>query len=250
MSFMLRHPAWVVIFALNVFIAIALPVQHHRLQAARAQATAAQLRESNLQAEQDSTRNVALENARVARMLGDSLRMVQKRVVQVAQVRDALDGALGVERRARYQLSARIDSLTSVVRAPVVVGADVRRAQFTMRKPPYTVAADVQMPAPPGEARIAIRVALDSIPITARVECSRTDSLGVRAARLVASAPAWARLRLARLEQAPEICTAPPPRRAPFLAFKKLVVGFGVSGRASGTVTWGWFVGTGLAIRI
>ncbi len=49
---------------------------------------------SNLLAERDSSRLVANTNRQAAVLLGDSLRLVEKRAVQVEQRRDALDRAL------------------------------------------------------------------------------------------------------------------------------------------------------------
>jgi hypothetical protein len=96
-----------------------------------------------------------------------------------------------------------------------------RRASFALRQPPYTVAAQVEFPQPPDTARMWMRVALDPIPIAARVVCSAPDRNGIRSASAVASSPLWVNVRLDRLEQSPELC---------------------------GAAGVGWFVGTGLVI--
>ncbi|MHB2032820.1 MAG: hypothetical protein ACYCVE_05555, partial [Gemmatimonadaceae bacterium] len=209
---------------------------------------------SNLLAERDSTRDVASANRRAAELLGDSLRLVEKRVVQLDQRRDELDRALGGERRARYALTAVVDSLTRP--AVAAAGADTaqraRRASFTVRQRPYTVAAEVEVAQPPDTARMWLSVALDPIPISARVMCSSPDGAGIRSARVVASSPPWVTVRLDRVEQSPELCASPVlarARQAPQrVAYRRIVVGVGLTGRPGGPTGVGWFVGTGLAI--
>jgi hypothetical protein len=132
------------------------------------------LQAANVTAERDSTRDVALHQAKVAELLGDSLRIAERRLVQVAQRGDALDQALGRERRAKYQLVAAVDSLSARVASASVVddSADVRRAMFNVRQAPYTIAADVAIPAPPDSARMTVGIDLDSIPVDLRLGCS------------------------------------------------------------------------------
>jgi len=245
---MLRHPAWVAIFILAMASALTLGVEEHRLRHERQSTAALALAASNLVAERDSTRDVANANRRAAAVLGDSLRVVQKRAVQMEQRGDALDRALGGERRARYALTAAVDSLGRVASAPAGVS---RHASFTLRQPPYTVAAEVQVPDPPDSARMNLRVALDPIPISARLMCSAPDGHGVRSASVVASSPPWARLRLGRLEQAPELCASPAlvTRAPPRVAFGRVVVGVGLVGRSTISASVGWFVGAGVVIR-
>ena len=253
-GFFWRHPSWLIIGLLATTMAVLVPVEQHRLHTARGLASAESLRAGNLLAQRDSTRDVALSNARVARLLGDSLRLVQKRVQQVVQTRDQLDRALGGERRARYTLAATVDSLRASTSAPAVTDTSgvVRRAQFNIRRPPYPVAASVAIPPPPDSARMALNVSLDPIPIGARVLCTGPDPQGVRTASLAVSAPPWATVQLGTLEQSPELCMPPAVRRASPRAvqFHPLIVGVGVTGRAGGRLSWGWFVGTGLSISI
>ncbi len=178
--------------------------------------------------------------------------MVQKLAVQMEQRGDALDRALGGERRARYALVATVDSLarSAVAVAGVDTGQLPRRASFTVRQRPYTVAALVEFPRPPDTARMWLRVALDPIPIAARVMCSAPDGHGIRSATVVASSPPWVKVRLERLEQSPELCASPAlaRRAAPRVALRPVIVGVGLVGRPGGAAGVGWFVGTGLAI--
>jgi hypothetical protein len=122
---------------------LTVKVEETRLEAQRRRAAAALLVESNRSAERDTTRDVALENARVAKLLGDSLRVVEKEVVQASQKGDALDAALGRERAARYAATALVDSLARVVATAEsrVRGArdsagssDTRTARFEIRE--------------------------------------------------------------------------------------------------------------------
>jgi hypothetical protein len=75
----------------------------------------------------------------------------------------------------------------------------------------------------------------------------------VRTASLVVSSPPWANVRLGTLEQSPGLCMPPPAARhgnARAVQFHPLMVGVGITGRAGGQLSWGWFVGTGLSISI
>ena len=235
-----------------VLLALALRLEQRRVHDARTHAAAASLRASNIVAERDSTRDVALENAKVAALLGDSLRVVERRVLQVAQRNDALDRALRRERLARYQGSVAVDSLRrTVVAAPVAGDGGVRRATFRVRQAPYTVLADVEIVERPDSARLAVQVALDPIHVDARVTCAAPDADGIRSASIVASTPSWASVRFDRVEQSPELCRSPAlraddrSRRGRFPAF---VIGAGPVFDAHGLVRWGVFVGIGTSI--
>jgi hypothetical protein len=120
-------------------------IEEWRLGAQRRRTAAAMLVLSNNNAERDTTRDVAIQNARVAKLLGNSLRMVEKQVVQDSQKRDALDGALGRERVARYAATAVVDSLARVVSAHDSAVRDVRFAAFHVRQQPYTIDAELEL---------------------------------------------------------------------------------------------------------
>ena len=94
------------VLALVAALVLTVRIEEWRLAAQRRRAAAVMVAESNRSAERDTTRDVAMENARVAKLLGDSLRLVEKQVVQVVEKRDALDRALGRERVARYAATA------------------------------------------------------------------------------------------------------------------------------------------------
>src|SRR5690349_24402435 len=144
-------PFPMLVTALVAALILTVRIEEWRLEAQARRDQAALLLESNRSAARDTTRDVARENARVAKLLGDSLRIVQKEVMQVAQRRDALDAALGRERTARYAATAVVDSLERVVAASDSVvrdpRTDTRVAHFDVRQAPYTIAADVVLPA-------------------------------------------------------------------------------------------------------
>lgn len=87
---------------------------------ARERASSAALAITNALAQRDSTRDAAADDRRVSRLLGDSLRMFRRRVVQVAQRGDVLDKALGQGRIERASVTATIDSLRRVSSAAVL----------------------------------------------------------------------------------------------------------------------------------
>ncbi|HEX5973085.1 MAG TPA: hypothetical protein VFY85_14225, partial [Gemmatimonadaceae bacterium] len=207
----------------------------------------------NVAAERDSTRNVATTSRRIAELLGDSLRVAERLVVQGTQRADALDRALGRERKARYEMVAAVDPLSRAVASASVVSADdVRRARFDVRQAPYTIGADVAIPAPPDSARMAIDVALDAIPVDLRVGCGAPDRHGIRAATVDAVTPAWATVRLERLEQVPEVCATPAVsssanRGERQFAFTPLTAGFGRALSLDGRWSWALFLGGGFS---
>ena len=214
--------------------------------------------ESNRSAARDTTRDVAMENARVAKLLGDSLRLVEKQVVQVVEKRDAIDRALGRERVARYEATAVVDSLERVVSAADSVVRDasreVRVARFDVRQEPYTIVADVALPPPPDSAKMRVKVAVDAIPIEARVTCAEIFE-GSRVAAVSVRTPAWVNVRIGTVSQSPEVCAVPQHRSdfvrrlalAASLASPRLVVGGPSMGHRS---TWPLvdFVGAAVAL--
>jgi hypothetical protein len=242
------------VLGLALALVVTVRVEERRVERERERVTALALEAANVAAERDRTRDIARTEGKVAKLLGDSLRVAERLVVQARQHADALDQALGRERRAKYALAATVDSLSrAVASAPVANDTDdVRRARFDLRQAPYTIAADVAVPAPPDSARLAIDVALDSIPIDLRMGCSTPDQDGIRAATVDAITPRWATVRFARLEQAPELCASPalasPANRSSRrLAFHPLVVGFGPTLGLTGTWAWALFLGGGFS---
>ena len=161
----------------------------------------------------DSTRTLDLGDALDARFVA-----VQRRAVQAELRADVLDGALRLERRSRAELAVTVASLrvrtagetvhiepdtTLVEGAP---GEPVRRAHFSVRETPWTVQAEVVLPPPPAPGTIDLQVRLDTLPIAVRLGCGSPGVAGVRSAAVTVVAPAWATVRLARVEQESGVC--------------------------------------------
>ena len=251
---MIRMTVLKALMLLCLALGIMVQVDERRIGAEHQHAAAAALFATNVTAERDSTRNVAAANRKVAAMLGDSLRLVEKEAVQVSQHGDALDRALGRERRARYAVVATVDSLQATRAAPAQATAveGTRAATFEIRQAPYTIEAAVTMPPLPDSAQLALHVSIDPIPIEARVTCAPANANGIRAAAVVASSPVWATVRFAQVEQSPDVCASPAlvgvGRRAGAIHFTPLVVGAGLTVAANGSSGWRLFIGSGLRI--
>ena len=246
-------PFPMLVIALVAALILVVRIEEWRLGAERRRAAAVLLSESNRSARRDTTRDVALENTRVAKLLGDSLRLFEKQVVQVSQARDALDRALGRERVARYAAPAVVDSLTRVVASDSVVRDphEVRAAKFDLRQEPSTIVAEVEVPPPPDSAKMRVKVAVDPIPIVARVACSDVGG-GAREASVSVETPPWVSVRLGTVAQAPEVCARSPARESflhwPRLATRRLVLGVGRAWGVDRRGLWAMFIGAGIAL--
>jgi hypothetical protein len=249
------------VIALSAALALTIRVERGRVTAARQQASSVALAASNVAAERDSTRMLARATSALASMLGDSVRLYERRIVQAAGERNALDAALhaatGDAQIAKYELQATTDSLNRTVAAAQSGEAndgrqDVRRADFVVRQPPYTLQARAEIPPPPDSARLSVRVALDPIHVAAHVLCATPDRNGIRAASVVASTPSWATITFDRLEQSPDLCASPAlirtARSRRLLEFEPVVIGGGRVIRPDGVGSWGFFVGSGVRV--
>lgn len=243
--------------ALLVMVVVGiLAIQQHRANEAEERASTAALALANMAAERDSTRAAALTTQAATKLLGDSLRLVERRVLQAAQRGDAIDRALGRERHGRYLLSTTLDSLQSVARSVARFDSThaTWQARFDLREAPYTIGADVVFPTPPDSARITLSIALDPIHVDARVMCSDPNEHGIKTASIVASSPNWATVQFDRVEQSPDICASRVPiRERPIhrrIAFKRLVIGAGRVLQFDGRSAWGVFIGSGIELRI
>jgi hypothetical protein len=208
---------------------------------------AAGLVRDSLAAAADSTRALHLR----LEVLGESLRVVQRRAVQTEQRADALDRALGLERVARVRLAARVAPITRSARSDTVVGETSegeRSAAFDVREAPYTVHAEVRLPPPPAAGMMAVRVALDTLGLEVRVSCGVPGEAGVRPATATVLGPSWATIRMTKVEQSPDVCAGAGHRPAPnlFAAARRwlaeragVAVGFGVVRDARGALITG-----------
>lgn len=192
------------VIAAAVFVAV-LGIRGCQLDKARKDLGKVALEADTLRASRDTTKVVAIG-------LADSLRAVQRQVVQVKAAKDETDKRLGLERIARAQLTAKVAKLeaTATSSAPVTESADgVRTAAFVVDSAPYFVEARVSLPRPPGAGTIALSVSLDPITLEARQGCSDANGSGIRSAFLTVTGPKWAQLSIDRVEQDPDLCRSP-----------------------------------------
>lgn len=205
-----------------------LGIRSCQLDRARVQLGKTALEADTLRASLDTTHVVNVG-------LADSLRTVQRQVVQVRADKDDLDRTLGLERIAKAQLTAQVERLETIANssAPVTETPEgVRTAEFVVDSTPFHVNATVSLPRPPGLGRISLGVAVDDIPLEARHGCSPPNDAGIRSAYLTVTGPEWARVRVDRVEQDPGLCRSPvlePPKGDGRAWWRKLVDRAGVS---------------------
>lgn len=222
----------------------------HQLAASRANERAIALHASNTEALHDTTRDAARDNARLARLLGDSLRAYRKLVVQREPVPDGMDSALGGRSAGAYAMRLAIAPLRLSGTRANGDSTDGSRAGFHLRQAPYTVDATVSRPAGSDSTSLVLGVVLDTIPLTTRVHCSPPGDGGIRSASVVATTPPWAAVRIGDVHQDPEVCNGPtsaarPSRR--LLGWSPVTLSVG---RELGAGRTGWSVqlGTGLTL--
>ena len=207
-------------YAIGALTALALACMTYaghvrrELAESRTNERAIALRASNYEALHDSTRDLAHENAPMALLLGDSLRAYGKRVVQHEPRRDRVDTALGGQHVAEYAMGVAIDSFHATLASGTRDGMEPGRTPFHVRQEPFTVDAVVSRPQHGDSTSLDLRIALDTIPLTARIQCSAAGDAGIRAASIVATAPPWAAVRFGGVQQDPGVCNPPPEHGA------------------------------------
>lgn len=179
------------------------------------------------QVEADYARtSLELSNARAAaettrvKVIDSVTHVFDKGVIQTPQAPDAVDRALRQTRTALDSMRAviralavRASSTGDVTTATTATGDTVRRATFDVRQTPYTARATVELPAR-GRGSIDLAVTLDTIPLTVRPSCGAADANGIRPARVSVTAPTWAAVQLARVEQDADVCRSPALEQA------------------------------------
>jgi hypothetical protein len=190
----------------------------HLEQAFRADSIAAAL---------DTTRAV---DARAQKVLGDSLKGVERRAVQVVGITpDELDKALKRYSTSIIQTVASIKPLIDVQRsAPVTVDtAGERRATFLVDSTPYHVKAAVALPAPPASGRIGLSVRLDSAKVSYRIQCGKAKDGGVKPASVEISSPPWLAMGITNATTDQNVCNPAPSKMS---LWEKLLWGSGALG--------------------
>ena len=188
----------------------ALGFQSCRLRQEQQRVGEALLRVDSLEAVADTTRAVTVK---VQSLLGDSIRAVERRVVQERQRADALDRALGRERIARVGLSLKVDSLLArVVASSDTVQDGTRTIGFEVDTVSFRGSVTVRVPPSPAPPVMDLRLVVNPIPLQLRLGCGDPVN-GIRPATATALGPAWAPLRLDSLSQSPDLCQSPALRQ-------------------------------------
>ncbi len=180
-----------------------------QLIAARENERTLALRASNVEASHDTTHDLTRDNARIARITGDSLNAYSKRVVQRVQPKDDIDSALDSQHAGRYRMRVGVDSLLASAFSVTSSSTAIDSTTFHLRREPFTVDAVVSRRPRVDSTSLEIKIVLDSIPLTARIQCSPGGDAGVHAATIAVSAPPWAKVRFGEVEQEPGICSTP-----------------------------------------
>ena len=231
---------------LLILVACATWMSHASNQLSRAyiRERALALKASNLEAVHDTTRNLARENAHVAKLLGDSLRAYEKRVVQQAQPADPLDSADGISRSAMYGMGFKLGEFFGKLTKPF---RDT--VPFHLRQEPYTVNATVSRPPVGDSVTLAVIVALDTIPMTVRIGCRDPGDAGTRVASVMLTTPPWAVVRFGDVQQDPGICNPrvweDSPARRHLVSWAPVALSVG---RTIGPGPNGWTAQLGTAI--
>lgn len=203
------------LLGLCALLCVALGVQTARADRWHSAFTSTAYAVDSLVAINDTTRSVM--GAAVTE-LGDSLKAVTKRAVQTAQAKDAVDRELHQARAATAQVDVQIDSLRTYTTVAATEDSTSRHAVFDVSHLPYTVHADVSIPAPPDSATLNLYVKLAPAHLSVRIGCDeRSNSAGVAAAQAVVIGPSWLEASLDSVSQDPRVCrsmtrTEPPNR--------------------------------------
>lgn len=176
-----------------------------RLQHTRMELAASRLAESNLRAEADTTRALAL-------VLGDSLTLYARLAEQLqdgerSRLHDA-DRKLKAETQAKAELETKVVRLEGMLETMATLSGDTLTASFHLRQEPYTLDARAVLTRAPRPSSLSVGVTLDSIPMTLRLTCKAGN--GVRVAEAVVGAPAWAQVGIKAVQQDASICNPDP----------------------------------------
>ena len=175
----------------------------------RAQATTVELsyQIDSMEVANDTLRNISQDLAE--RWANENLmrHYFERRSQQVEIVKDSLAAALRRESRLRGELTARIDSLYTVIESPTTQEGEDRLATFIKYEEPFTVNMMVRLPPPPALGAAAVKVTVDPITMGISVLCEdRIDASVVRKATVVVDVPEWLTLGDLTVEQSREVC--------------------------------------------
>ena len=182
----------------------------------RAQLRDLALHADSLEAAADRTTQLALKASR-------DRSVWRRRAIQTELQRDALDRELNQSSVARADLALTVDRLTAQLASAGSVQSDagdsVRRAHFDLRRAPYTVSADAQLPRAPAPGRLDLAIALDTARLSARVGCGPRGPGGVAPASLTVQGPPWLTVGIDTIRTATDVCS-PAPALVPGVGLK------------------------------
>ncbi|NOT08956.1 MAG: hypothetical protein HOP28_12225 [Gemmatimonadales bacterium] len=202
------------------------------------------LRADSLEVVADSQRTVILGE--------DSLRRaVLRRVLQVEVEKTELEAKLKTKPKIVYVAQVSVKPVNVEASAPVVdtpaapaaLGGSaplpIRYAHFERRQAPFTLRADVWLPAPPDTARLSARIGLDPFQVNIRTSCSAKKAGGIRRAYVAFdSLPPGFEVTIARAEQSADVCNA----RGGFIVNASVpwwtLPAVGVVGALLGAIVW------------
>lgn len=200
---------------------LAAAMQSLRLEARQADIARLALTVDSVEAVRDSTRV----------LLDDSLRVVQRRILQVSQRGDSLDRLLGNERRARAVVAATVAPAHVATVASIEDGS--RQATFDVYGKPYRVFGKATLQNESG-LKLDWVIRLDSATLDVRIGCANRRDRGIRSAEVGVVTPSWLEARVLSVEQDPEVCNPPRAPRRSALARMNLTVGYGLTRRSDG----------------
>lgn len=171
----------------------------------RRQRWEAQLARINAEARADTTRWV----------YGDSLRVVERMLVQEAIARDEIDRALRRETRAKASLRVQLDSMNLTATAPVIEdsAAGIRTAEFDLVSEVLTAKAHVVLPPPPAPGQMDLHIRFEPIHLGVRIQCQEASAARPRSGAVAVTAPQWAKITLDEVTAEPDVCSPPLERK-------------------------------------
>lgn len=243
---------WLGVIALLV---VGLFVQSCRLADAKEAVRDEGLARANAEARADSSRDAAANNARLAKLLGDSLQAVERLAVQATIRADAIDRALGRVTQVNLALTATVQDLAlrNVAGGPVTETPEgVRQAEFRVRQEPFSLFTRVSLERPPGAARLdTLSIAVDPIPVFPRLQCDLdgTGPADVKRATVLVTSPAtWATLNVGPVQADEDVCN-PITTRTPWFSLGLFAgLGYGLSVPDSGRVQASWQATVGVGV--
>lgn len=192
-----------ILIGLVLLLTVGLATQTYRVNQATKEIQRVVLIQDSLQATIDTTR-IILDNYQ------DSLVVSERRVVQQTQRADELDELLSIERRAKADLSLKVDSLNTLVSGTTRTdsGPDTVVADFEGYTQPYTYSATATIPLNVTlQPSLALQIATDPANIGVRLGCRPSNVReDIKSAVISLTTPSWLTATVDSVSQSPEVC--------------------------------------------